>query len=311
MHGSDHDAAHRGTSPPRLPPRKRRVHSGGVELAVREYGEAASDGPTVVLVHGFPDDQRMWTAVVDRLGADLHVVTYDVRGAGQSGFPRDVAGYRTELLVDDLVAVADAVLPVGARFHLVGHDWGSVQLWDAVAAEATDPRLHGRVASFTSVSGPSLDHLAYLLRNTDGRRLRLLRQLVHSWYVYGFLVPGLPELSWRHGHRVWARLMSSSERGAATDLWDERLGSNGAHGVNLYRANVRRRMRSPRELRVDVPVLVVAPRHDRFLTAVTTEDLDRACRDVRILRPDTGHWLPRTHPDLLARLVREHVCAHP
>jgi hypothetical protein len=55
---------------------------------------------------------------------------------------------------------------------------------------------------------------------------------------------------------------------------------------------------------------VVAPRRDPFLAPVTTEDLDRVCSDVRLVRPDTGHWVPRSDPELLARLVSEHVSAH-
>lgn len=60
-----------------------------------------------------------------------------------------------------------------------------------------------------------------------------------------------------------------------------------------------------------MPVLVVAPRRDPFLTAVTSEDLDHLCADLTVARPDTGHWVPRSDPDLLAGLVREHVMAHP
>jgi pimeloyl-ACP methyl ester carboxylesterase len=80
--------------------------------------------------------------------------------------------------------------------------------------------------------------------------------------------------------------------------------------VNLYRANLLGRSRRPEDRRTDVPVLVVAPKRDPFLTAVVTEELDHLCSDVTVVRPDTGHWLPRTHPELLAGLVREHALAH-
>ena len=273
---------------------EQRVPSDGVTLSVLEHGPAGTERETVVLVHGYPDDQSVWRPLLEALPHDeLHLVTYDVRGAGRSEVPADVSGYRTERLVDDLVAVLDAVLPEGRRAHLVGHDWGSVQLWDGVAAERTDPRLRGRIASFTSISGPSLDHLAWLSRHHDGRRGALLRQSLHSWYVYAIQVPVLPDLVWRAAAAVIGR-----------------RGSNGAHGLNLYRANVLRRMRRPNELRVDVPVLVVHPRRDAFLTSVVLEDLDEHCRDVRVVEVDAGHWAIRTHADEVATLVTDHIRTH-
>ena len=283
---------------PHAPEPELRVTSTGVTLAVREYG-APPDLPGVdhvVLVHGYPDDQRMWHPVGQHLaGAGMHVVTYDVRGAGASDVPTRTADYRAELLVDALVAVLDATVPPGDRVHLVGHDWGSVQLWEAVLAEADDPRLQGRIASFTSVSGPAMEHLSYLMRHPRGRELRVLRQLGHSWYVLAFQVPVLPELAWRAG---------------ATALGRTRLARNAANGVNLYRANLRRGAARAEPRRTDVPVLVVAPLKDPFLTGLVVEELDRVGSDVRVVRPDTGHWVPRSHPDLLADLVVEHVRAH-
>jgi pimeloyl-ACP methyl ester carboxylesterase len=293
--------------------RERRVASTGLSIAVREYGDhpPAPGAPHVVLVHGYPDTQDMWEPVAGRLGGDgMHVVTYDVRGAGASDVPAGVGGYRTDLLVDDLVAVLGATVPDRDRVHLVGHDWGSVQLWEAVLAEREDPRLHGRIASFTSVSGPAIDHLAYLVRHPSGRRLRLARQLGHSWYVFAFQVPVLPELLWRTGHRLLGRLATRQDPGSEGVFWGPDLGRNAANGVNLYRANVLRGVRRSSGRRTDVPVLVVAPRRDPFLTAVTTEDLDHLCSDVRVVRPDTGHWVPRTDPELLADLVAGHVSAH-
>src|SRR5690606_16273214 len=121
--------------PASLPRRVRHmqyVASHGLSIAVREYDAPADvDGPPHgVLVHGYPDNQRMWERVAERLrGAGMHVVTYDVRGAGSSDVPTAVSGYAAELLVDDLVAVVEATVPDGDQVHLVGHDWGSVQLW--------------------------------------------------------------------------------------------------------------------------------------------------------------------------------------
>lgn len=126
---------------------QRWVTSGTVQLAVREEG--APENPTVVLLHGYPDTGAVWDEVTERLRHRFHVVTYDVRGAGDSTVPGDEAAYALPELVGDLHAVIDAVSPA-RPVHLVGHDWGSIQGWDAVTSSALD----GRIASFTSISGP-------------------------------------------------------------------------------------------------------------------------------------------------------------
>lgn len=288
-------------------PTTQQVPSVGVTLAVREHTPAAPDRPTVVLVHGYPDRQQMWDLVVAALpGEQLHVVTYDVRGAGASGVPTSTAGYRTHLLVEDLAAVLDAVLPVEGRAHLVGHDWGSVQLWDAVAAASTHPRLRDRIASFTSISGPSLDHMSWVLRHPGGRRRKVARQLMRSWYVAAFSVPVLPDLAWTHLAGPLRRLLADRER-LGGGHWGPGLAADARNGLGLYRANVPRRPRGG--LPTDVPVLVIRPRYDAYLTEVLLEDLDRVATDIRVVELAAGHWVPRTHPDEVAGLVVEHVRA--
>lgn len=292
-------------------PLRRRVRSGEVALAVVEHSPGGGGRPTVLLVHGYPDRQETWDPLLARLPLDAwHVVTYDVRGAGGSDAPRERAAYRTERLVDDLVAVLDAVTAGrGERVHLVGHDWGSVQLWDAVATESDDPRLRGRIASFTSVSGPSLDHVNRVLGHPRGRRRAVRRQQRASWYVAAFCVPVLPDLAWRLGHRRIGAYVARRQR-LPRDHWGPGLGSDAVHGLRLYRANVLDRIRHRRPLRTDLPVLVVHPTHDAFLTAVLTEDLDRIGPHVRLERVDAGHWVTVTHADRLAELVRRHVGDH-
>lgn len=286
----------------------RRVRGAGLSLAVREYG-AGGGRPHVVLVHGYPDQQDVWDPMVAAFDPRrFHVVTYDVRGAGRSDVPSAREGYRTELLVEDLTAVVEATVPDGEPVHLVGHDWGSVQLWDAVADGRRDPRLAGRIASFTSVSGPSLDQAARVFGSRPSPRL--LDQMLHSWYVSAFQVPVLPDLLWRHGSGAMRALLGRSE-GREAAHWGDELARNGENGLNLYRANVRHRMREPGVLHTDVPVLVVQPRRDAFVKEVMLEGLDECCPDLRVRRVDGRHWLMRSHPAVLADLVAGHVTAHP
>lgn len=278
----------------------RRVSSEGLMLAVREHSAAGAGKPHVILVHGFPDQQDMWDRAIAELDPEqFHIVTYDVRGAGSSQAPPETIGYRTELLVSDLVAVIQATVPDSEPVHLVGHDWGSVQLWDAIAAERTDPRLQGRLASFTSVSGPSLDHVARLSRHSQGRRLAMLHQSLRSWYVYAFHLPVIPELLWSRP-ALLAKV-------AGTDHFPSSLSRNGTNGVNLYRANVVRRMRHPGTLRTDVPVQVVHPSRDKFIGEVMLDDLEAECSNLTVVRVEAGHWFPRTHPKEMSSLVTAHI----
>ena len=104
----------------------------GVRLQVYESGQAA--GPTVVCVHGYPDDHTLWAGVATELAPRYHVVSYDVRGAGESGKPRNREAYRLDQLARDLAAVIDAVSP-DRPVHLLAHDWGAVQAWHALTGQ--------------------------------------------------------------------------------------------------------------------------------------------------------------------------------
>lgn len=278
-----------------------------VRLAVTEYGDPAA-ATHVVLVHGFPDDQRMWDPTLAELPEDWHVVTYDTRGSGRSTRPTQRRDYDCARMVDDLVAVLDATVPEG-RVHLVAHDWGSIATWDAVAAESADARLRGRLASYTSCSGPSLDHIGDLLRDRSRRRDGL-RQGMHSWYVWMFqsrLLTGLMLRATRVLRPVLARIDPSSSE----VFGDDAQVDNARHAVELYRANVIPRMRSPRSWRTSVPAQVVVALRDGYVLPETAKGLGDRCAEVSEVEVDCGHWVPRERPAEFARLVSEFVAAHP
>ncbi len=278
-----------------------------VTLAVTEHGPRSAS-THVLLMHGYPDDQSLWDDVVAALPEDWHVITYDARGTGRSSRPTHRRDYLSEYLVEDLVCVLDATVPDGANVHVVAHDWGSVVGWEAVAAGAWDPRLE-RVATYTSISGPPMDHLATLTSTWRGR-LRMVPQLVHSLYVLVFLLPLLPELSLRHAQGLPRRIFSALDPTAHLLPWGREVRHNAELAINLYRAN-RSRLGYALPWRTSTPVLLVVPLHDGFISRRALEHLDARCRDLTTVEVDSGHWVPRARPVELAGLVTDFVRGHP
>ncbi|WP_051969374.1 SDR family oxidoreductase [Kitasatospora azatica] len=271
-------------------PRRRFVHSAGVELAVFEQGDPTA--PTVLLVHGYPDTHRVWDDVAAELAADHHVVRYDVRGAGESGAPDSRDGYRLELLANDLFAVADAVSP-DRPVHVVAHDWGSLQSWEAV----TEPGAERRLASYTTMSGPCLDHLGYWirhrLRRPHPRHLRqLLVQGAHSWYITVFHLPVLAPATWKFGlARAWPRVLRDLEAvRPRPDHPQSTLRQDAVRGIELYRANMRPTLRNPRERPTLVPVQLITLRRDHYVNPFLSEGLERWVPDLTRRELNATHW---------------------
>jgi NAD(P)-dependent dehydrogenase (short-subunit alcohol dehydrogenase family)/pimeloyl-ACP methyl ester carboxylesterase len=283
---------------------RRVVTSDGLGLAVQERG-GPPGAPTVLAVHGYPDDHTVWDAVADALAERYRVVTYDVRGAGASGQPGARSGYRLDQLADDLAGVLDAVGP-DRPVHLLAHDWGSIQAWHAITGGSA--RLDGRVASYTSISGPGLDQAgawfrARLTRPTPRGLRELLTQLTASGYIGFFQLPVVPELAWRSG--VLPRLMrvlSAGDHGLRAPVR-----SDAVRGLALYRENMPSRLGRPRPGRTGVPVQVLAPTADRFVTAALQSDIADWVDEPRVRRIPGGHWLPRSRPAVVARCVSELV----
>lgn len=275
----------------------------GISLQAISMGNP--EAPAMVLVHGYPDNHRVWLPVATQLATQFHVILYDVRGAGESDRGANVAAYRLPQLAHDLEAVVDTIIP-GQRFHLAAHDWGSIQSWQSVTGQA----LSDRIISFSSLSGPSLDHAGHWMRKRLGSlspsaTIEGLRQLGSSWYIMLFQLPVLAPSAWKLGvGKLWPRYLSRVEQvsEAHDNPWQT---ADGIEGVKLYRANFLNKLSAPAHAYACCPVQIIVPARDKFVNVSLFDDLKTWVPELYRRDIDAGHWVLLSQPALIAQWIAD------
>jgi len=103
----------------------RTIEVNGINLHIAEAG---TEGPLVVLLHGFPESWHSWRhQFAPLVEAGFRVVAPDQRGYGASDRPDDVAAYSILHLVGDVIGLIHALGEETA--FVVGHDWGAPVAW--------------------------------------------------------------------------------------------------------------------------------------------------------------------------------------
>lgn len=283
------------------------VTSDGYRLSAQLDGQP--DATCVLLVHGFPDDSTVWDGVTSELESDHFVVRLDTRGSGLSDRPRRVGDYRMSRLVADVEEVITHIAP-GRSVHVVGHDWGSVQAWRLINTTELP------IASFTSISGPCLDHVPRWAWDRLHEGPRGWRKLLAMWksplYMTLFQIPVVAPMLCRVGLVDAVIAWSVRREGPpASDAPPRRgLARVNHSALKIYTANVVPGLLRARRCATNVPVQVIAPRGDLFIPAVTQVDIDPAVRTARVEIVEGGHWTPQRTPRPIAELVAAWVSAH-
>ena len=252
-------------------------------------------------MHGYPDNTRCGTAWSSDSPTGTRSISYDVRGAGESEKPSLAPAYRLPQLVDDLGHGPNAVSPdapctssrtTGAR--------SSAGRRSPIAAERPDRDLHLDVRA-------GLDHIGSWMRSAlrpggAGAR-RVARQLLASSYLVLFNLPRLPEWLWRKG--LLDRALAAKSPG---DRVPARTLADKINGLQLYRANMARHISRPRPTSTDIPVQVIIPGRDPFVSgALQVGAALPWAADLRARELAGGHWVISTRPDVVARCVAELV----
>lgn len=79
--------------------------------------EVHGAGPAVLLSHGYSATCRMWDGQIAHLKDKYRVIVWDMRGHGQSDYPKDASAYSEAATVGDMAAILDAC---GEKTAIIG-----------------------------------------------------------------------------------------------------------------------------------------------------------------------------------------------
>jgi pimeloyl-ACP methyl ester carboxylesterase len=151
---------------------QRTIEANGLEVAY--FTDGPQDGPLALCLHGFPDTAHTWRHLLPELAAaGFQAVAPFLRGYAPTEVPAD-GRYQIGALVRDANALHQA-LGAGDDAVIVGHDWGALAVYGAVAHQP-DRWRRAVTAAVPPTGAIGLSLLTYA-------------QLQRSWYMFFFLSP--------------------------------------------------------------------------------------------------------------------------
>ena len=90
-------------------------------------------GPTLLLIHGYPESWYEWEPILPALAQHYTVIAPDLPGAGDSDAPNVEADYTKQAMAADLYGLL-AKLGLNQNINVVGHDIGTMVAYSIAAA---------------------------------------------------------------------------------------------------------------------------------------------------------------------------------
>jgi pimeloyl-ACP methyl ester carboxylesterase len=272
------------------------VEANGIRFGYLEAG----NGPLVLLMHGFPDDAWTWSHQLPALAAaGYRAVAPFMRGYPPTA-PAPDGAYDMVALGGDVAALIRAL--DGGPAYVVGHDWGAIATYGAIA---TNPEVIERAAVIaighpstfaTVLADPAqahrgfhiwyfqLERIAEVVRATDFAIVDYLWQL------------------WSHGHEDRAHI----ER-----VKRETLAPEGALEAALSYYSALSRLRFQPEIvaqvtqPVSVPLLAIFGGNDPGATVSEGQEVNFTGPYRREIVDGAGHFVQRERPEETSRLLLE------
>ncbi|MET7987497.1 MULTISPECIES: alpha/beta hydrolase [unclassified Streptomyces] len=264
-----------------------KVRAGGVGIDYVIGGH----GPTLVLLHGYPQTWYEWRHIMPALAEHYTVIAPDLPGAGRSDAP--TTGYDKK----SMAAVVHALLVRLGKdrdVRIVGHDIGSMVAYSYAAAHPAD--VVKLVLSEAPIPDPSLYTFPSLTAGGSG-----------AWHFGFFALPnGMPEALIRGREGVWTdKFIDALEVHKGSVSPDEVAVFAGHLAKPGHLAATLAWFRTlPQDIADDavakktkltMPVLAIGA--DGSLGSFVPDQVKQYATDVTgAVIHDSGHWIYEEHP---------------
>ena len=255
---------------------------------VKIHYATIGSGPTVVMIHGFPDFWYGWRYQMEALANEYRIVAIDQRGYNLSDKPEGADNYAMPLLVSDVVAVIRSLGE--GKVVIAGHDWGGMVAWQTAI---NVPEVVERLIIL------NLPHPRGLMRELSKGE----EQAANSQYARNFQQEGAHEVFTPEALAGWV------SNPAARALYIEAFKRSDFEAMlHYYKANYPRppytEDTSPL-VKVQCPVLVIHGLEDQYLLAGaldrTWEWIDNDLPLVTI--PGSGHFVQQDATEIVNRSI--------
>lgn len=254
-------------------------------------------GKPLFLLHGFPDFWYGWKNLIPLLKNEYKLIIPDMRGYNLSDKPDDVEDYKMDLLIDDVIKLADFFQI--DKMYLVGHDWGGVIAW--CLAEKYPQRLEK--VMILNAPHPKIFQ-ERLLKDKEQQRA--------SFYIFEFLKPGGEQFVIKDNFKWlrWAVFSGMENKKNFTEFdkqqylkaWAEPGAIVG--GVNYYRANLDFKGWTGI---IEVPTVLIHGMKDIAVLPSVLDDLNEYVKDITIIKAENAsHWVMHDVPELISRSIKKH-----
>ncbi|BCJ48770.1 alpha/beta hydrolase [Actinoplanes sp. NBRC 14428] len=262
-------------------------HHADVNGTTLHYVSAGTEGPPILLVHGFPETWRAFEEVIPLLATRHRVFAADLRGFGDSAIaPEDFGSATAAEDLHQLIAHLGA-----GPVHVAGQDISGATVFRLAVTHPED------VLSLTAIE-----------MGLPGFGLEGLADVTHggAWYIGMLATPGVPEmlLPGREREFLGSLLGSATHADRFADAYARPGGWRGAAG--LYRSM----LREGDEIRalaaapgLTVPVLAVGAGGGPFTAGTMSQAARTPIREIQL--DGVGHYAALEAPDRVAAALMD------
>jgi 3-oxoadipate enol-lactonase len=261
-----------------------KIPVGGVTLGCEMRGT----GTTIVLLHGFPLDRRMWDAQIEMLSQSFRVIAPDLRGFGQSSLePADVdSGVGMDHHATDVLAILDA-LGVTETVVLVGFSMGGYVAFQIALKHPA--RVRGLVLCDTRAVGDTEEAAA--------GRLKMANAVLDANSPEPALNAMLPKLLAPESHEQRPEVVAAIK---------EMILRQSPGGVAAAQRGMARREDVRDELKkILCPVLGIVGTADVISTPKEMREIIDALPDARLTEIPGGHMTPMENAEAVTEAIKE------